>query len=92
MSQVPVTVTNAGTISSSGNHVLVLTLPANIAGPGAGFTDNGWTCGAQSGTTVRCAKTTAIASLANETFRIPVIPAPAASGATVALTGTVSNS
>ena len=92
MSQVPVTVTNAGTISSSGNHVLVLTLPANIAGPGTGFSDNGWSCGAQIGATVTCTKTTTLSSLGNETFRVPVIPALAASGATVTLTGTISNS
>lgn len=91
MSQVPVTVTNAGTISSSGNHVLVLTLPANIAGPGTGFSDNGWSCGAQIGATVTCTKTTIIDSYEDETLRIPVTPTLAASGATVTFTGTISN-
>lgn len=92
LSQVPVTITNAGTISSSGNHVTVLTLPWTITGPASPFTDNGWSCGAQIGATVTCTKTTTLASLWSDTFRIPVTPTLASSGTTVVFTGTISNS
>jgi hypothetical protein len=92
LSQIPVTVTNGWSISSSGVHTLVLTLPANVNGPGSSFTDNGWSCGAQIGVTVTCSKTTTIASFADDTLRIPVIPTVSASGTTVTFTGVISNS
>ncbi|MBP9779159.1 hypothetical protein KBD33_00880 [Candidatus Gracilibacteria bacterium] len=92
LSQIPVTITNAGSISSSGNHVATLIIPTNITGPASAFSDNGWSCSAQIGTTVTCNKTTTIASLATDTLRIPVVPLLAASGSMVTFTGTISNS
>jgi hypothetical protein len=92
LSQIPITITNAGTISSSGNHTTVVTIPANIIGPASSFSDNGWSCGAQSGSTVTCTKITTIASLGTDTIRVPVTPTLAASGTMVTFTGTISNS
>lgn len=46
----PITITNAGNLASSGVHTIVLTIPINITGPASSFTDNGWSCGAQVGT------------------------------------------
>lgn len=87
----PITLSNVGNLSSSGVHTAVLTIPANITGPASAFTDNGWSCGAQVGTTVTCTKTTSIAPLADETFRIPVIPQPAAGGTSVTFNLAISN-
>ena len=53
--------------------------------------DNGWSCGATVGTGVTCTKTTTIAPLATETFRIPVIPLPAAGGTNVTFNLSISN-
>lgn len=92
LSQIPVTITNAGTISSSGVHTAVLTIPTNITGPTSSFSDNGWSCGGQVWVTVTCTKTTAIGSLETDTLRVPVVPSLAASGTTVTFTGTISNS
>jgi hypothetical protein len=92
LSQIPVTVTNAGIVSSSGLHVTQFIIPTNISGPTSAFSDNGWSCGAQVWTTVTCNKTTTIASLATDTLRIPVVPLLAASWSMVTFTGTISNS
>jgi hypothetical protein len=91
LSQIPITLTNAGNLTSSGVHTAVLTLPANISWPTSAFVDNGWSCGATAGTTVTCTKTTTIASLASDTFRIPVIPLPAAGGTSVTFNVSISN-
>jgi hypothetical protein len=91
ISQIPITLTNAGNLTSSGVHTAVLTLPANISGPTSAFVDNGWSCGATVGSTVTCTKTTTIASLASDTFRIPVIPLPAAGGTNVTFNVSISN-
>ena len=91
ISQLPITLTNAGNITSSGVHTAVLTLPTSISGPVSSFNDNGWFCGAQVWTTVTCTKTTAIDPLASETFRIPVIPLPAAGGTNVNFIVNISN-
>jgi hypothetical protein len=91
ISQIPITLTNAGNLTSSGVHTAVLTLPANISGPTIAFVDNGWSCGATVGSTVTCTKTTTIASLASDTFRIPVIPLPAAGGTSVTFNVSISN-
>jgi hypothetical protein len=88
LSQLPITLTNAGNLTSSGVHTAILTLPANITGPAAPFSDNGWSCGVQVGSTVTCTKTTTIASLATDTLRIPVIPS---SGTTANFSVTISN-
>ena len=75
LSQIPITVTNAGNLTSSGIHTIVLTVPANITGPVSPFTDNGWSCGAQIGTGVTCTKTTSIIPpTGNDIVRIPVTP------------------
>lgn len=55
------------------------------------FSDNGWSCGAQVGTTVTCTKTTTIASLDSDTVRIPIIPLPAAGGTSVTFNVSISN-
>jgi hypothetical protein len=91
ISQIPITLTNAGNLTSSGVHTAVLTLPGNISGPTSAFVDNGWSCGATVGSTVTCTKTTNIASLASDTFRIPVIPLPAAGGTSVTFNVSISN-
>ena len=87
----PIIVSNVGNLSSSGVHTAVLTIPANITGPAIAFTDNGWSCGAQVGTTVTCTKTTTIAPLADETFYIPVIPQAGAGGTNVTFNLSISN-
>lgn len=86
----PITLTNAGNLTSSGVHTAILTLPANISGPTSPFVDNGWSCGTTVGVTVTCTKTMTLASLANDTFRIPVVPLPAAP-ATVTFSVAISN-
>jgi hypothetical protein len=92
LSQIPITITNAGSLASSGVHQVRLTIPTNITGPSGSFTDNGWSCGAQVGTGVTCTKTTNISPLGNDILRIPVTPTLAASGSSVTFTGTISNS
>lgn len=80
----PITVTNAGNLASSGVHSVILTIPTNITGPASAFVNNGWSCGAQVGTGVTCTKTTTISgSLGEDTVRIPVTPTLAASGSNV---------
>lgn len=91
LSQIPITLTNVGNLTSSGVHTAVLTLPANISGPASPFVDNGWSCGATVGVTVTCTKTMNIAWLGNDTFRIPVIPLPAAGGTNVTFNVAISN-
>jgi hypothetical protein len=90
LSQMPITITNAGNLTSSGVHTAVLTLPANISGPSSPFVDNGWSCGATIGVTVTCTKTMTLAPLTDDTFRIPVVPLPAAP-ATVTFSVAISN-
>jgi hypothetical protein len=90
LSQMPITVSNVGNLTSSGVHTAVLTLPANISGPTSAFVDNGWSCGATVGVTVTCTKTMTLAPLADDTFRIPVVPLPAAP-ATVTFSVAISN-
>ena len=80
LSELPIRVTNAGNLTSSGVHTVVLTIPTDITGPASPFTNNGWSCGAQVGTTVTCTKTTTIAYIAYDTVSIPVIPQAAAAG------------
>jgi hypothetical protein len=87
----PITLSNVGNLTSSGVHTAVLTLPANISGPTSPFVDNGWSCGATVGVTVTCTKTMTLAPLSDDTFRIPVIPLPAAP-ATVTFSVAISNS
>jgi hypothetical protein len=92
LSQIPIVITNAGNLTSSWVNTVFLTIPTNINGPAAPFTDNGWSCGAQVGTWVTCTKTTNITTpLGTDTVRIPVIPTLAASGSSVTFTGTISN-
>lgn len=86
----PITITNAGNATSSGMHTLSLTLPAGITGPTSSFVDNGWTCGAQSGTTVSCNKITDITPLSGDTVRIPVIPAISVQGQILTFTSNIS--
>jgi hypothetical protein len=85
LSQLPINISNAGTLSSSWVHTAILTIPANIVGPASPFSDNGWSCGAQVWTGVTCTKTTSVTGslLGDETFRIPVTPNLAASGSNV---------
>lgn len=90
-SQLPITLTNVGNMTSTGVHTVVLTLPANISGPSSGFTSNGWSCGAVSGTTVTCTKTTTMAFLASDTLSIPVVPLPPAGGTSVTFNIAISN-
>jgi len=90
-SQMPITVTNVWNLTSSWVHTAVLTIPTNISGPTSAFTDNGWSCGAQAGTTVTCTRTTNIAPLDTQTFYIPVIPQPAAGGTNVTFNLSISN-
>ena len=88
----PITITNAGNLASSGVHTVVMTIPANITGPATSFTDNGWSCGAQVGTGVTCTKTTAISTpMGTDTVRIPIIPTLAASGTSVTFNVAISN-
>jgi hypothetical protein len=91
LSQLPITLTNAGNLTSSGVHTVVLTLPVTISWPVSSFTNNGWSCGAQIAATVTCTKTTTIASLASDTVRIPVIPLSAAGGTSVTFNVSISN-
>ncbi|MBX9809669.1 hypothetical protein K2X92_04755 [Candidatus Gracilibacteria bacterium] len=91
LSQLPIILTNAGNQSSTGGHTMVLTLPNSISGPTVSFIDNGWSCGAQIGTTVTCTKNTNITSLGSDTVRIPVIPLPAAGGTSVTFNVSISN-
>ncbi len=90
-SQLPFVITNAGNLSSSGNTTLVFTVPTNFSGPTAGFTDNGWSCGAVVGTTVTCTKSGSIAPLATDTVRIPVKPNAAAGGTTANFSVSITN-
>lgn len=90
-SQMPIIISNAWNLSSSGVHTVVLTIPTNITGPSSAFTDNGWSCGAQAGTTVTCTKTTSITPLGSETLYIPVVPQPAAWGTNVTFNVSLSN-
>jgi Domain of unknown function DUF11 len=87
-SQIPLTLTNAGQANSSGLHTMVFTLPVGIVGPIGTTTSNGWTCGAQAGSTVTCTKTTSIAPLGTETLSIPVIPGLSTQGLTLTYTAT----
>lgn len=92
LSQVPITVTNVGTLASTGVHTIIFTVPTNLTWPSSPFTDNGWSCGAQIGTGVTCTKTTSIAeNLGVETFSIPVTPTTAASGTTVTFFARLTN-
>jgi hypothetical protein len=90
LSQMPISWTNAGNLASSGVHTTVLTLPTNISWPTSPFTDNWWSCGVTVWVTVTCTKTTTIAPLAVDTFRIPVIPLPWVA-ATVTFNWSISN-
>ena len=87
----PIILNNVGSLTSTGIHSVVLTLPPNISGPSTSFVSNGWSCGAVVGSTVTCIKTTNIAFLGNDTFSIPVIPLPAAGGTSVTFNVTISN-
>jgi hypothetical protein len=92
LSQLPITVSNIGNASSTGVHTMVLTLPTNVSGPTSAFVDNGWSCGAQAGTTVTCTKTMSVtAPTGVDTFRVPVLPAAAASGTSVTFNVTLTN-
>lgn len=93
-SLIPITVTNVGNAPSTGTHSVTLTLSWVINGPTTGFTNNGWSCGAQIWTNVTCTKNTTIASLGNDTVNIPVVPtvdAAGASGNMVRFNATTSN-
>jgi hypothetical protein len=85
-SQMPITVNNVGLVSSTGLHQVRLTIPANLSWSSTGFTSNGWSCGAQTGTSVICTKTTSISSTTGDSLMIPVTPLPAASGSTPTFT------
>lgn len=90
-SQLPITLTNVGNMTSTGVHTVILTIPTNISGPSSGFTSNGWSCGAVSGTTITCTKTTTITFLSSDTLSIPVIPLPAAGNTSVTFNVAISN-
>jgi hypothetical protein len=92
ISQMPITLTNVGNLSSSGNHQIVLIIPTNISWPTTGFSNNGWNCGAQIGTTVTCLKTTTIWPNSGDYLNIPVIPSLAASGTNPTFSITIANS
>lgn len=81
-SLIPVTVSNAGSLSSSGIHTILFTIPINFSGPSSAFVDNGWSCGTMNTTTrqVTCSKTTNIIGLGNDIVHIPITPLPTASG------------
>lgn len=92
VSNIPITVTNVGNLTSSWNHQAILTLPTNISWPSYAFVSSGWNCGAQIGTTVTCNTTTTIWSNVYESFVIPVTPTLAASGTNPSFSVTIANS
>lgn len=90
-SQIPLGVTNAWNADSTGVHTMVLTLPVGIIGPASSFSSNGWSCGAQVGSTVTCTKTMNLASLASDNFTIPVTPDPVTENQTLNFSVSLSN-
>lgn len=86
ISNVPVTLTNAGLISSTGLHQIRFTVPTLLSWSSTGFTSNGWSCGAQTWTIILCSKTTSISSITGDFLTIPVTPTLAASGTTPTFT------
>lgn len=90
-SQLPFVITNAGNLASSGTTTLVFTVPTNFTGPTAGFTDNGWSCGAVAGSTVTCTKSGSIDPFGTDVVRIPVKPNAAAGGTTANFSVSITN-
>ena len=88
-SDIPVTITNAGSAATSGGTITsTMTLPANITAP-ASFASNGWNC-ATSGSTVSCSITSTLtAGGGTSSFTIPVTPSAAAAGTTPTFNGGV---
>ncbi len=70
---------------------MVLTIPSGVNGPINPFMSNAWSCGVQIGSTVTCTKTMTLASLAVDTFFIPVIPTVVVQNQTISFVTNLSN-
>ncbi|MEZ0538345.1 beta strand repeat-containing protein [Fibrella arboris] len=86
-STIPVSVSNIGTIPTTGPITTTLTIPASVTAP-ATFTTNGFGCSTL-GQTVTCTNAGPIANGASTTFAVPVTPLAAAVGSTPTFTGSV---
>lgn len=86
-STIPVSVSNVGTIPTTGPITVTLTIPASVTAP-ATFTNNGFGC-STSGGTITCTSAGPIANAASLTFGIPVTPLSAALGTTPTFSGLV---
>ncbi|WP_188771504.1 beta strand repeat-containing protein [Emticicia aquatilis] len=89
-STIPVTVTNVGTASASGQLVVTFNIPNNTTSPLSYSAGNGWTCNA-SGAILTCANpnATGLAQAATTTFNIQLTPNANTAGQSVILNGSV---
>ncbi len=72
VSNVPMTVTNSGTVSTTGPITTTMTLPAGTSAP-ASFTDGPWSC-TTSSQTVTCTQPGPLAASSSSTIQVPVTP------------------
>jgi uncharacterized repeat protein (TIGR01451 family) len=89
ISNIPVTVSNIGTLSATGQLVVTINIPNNTTSLPS-YVSNGWTCNA-SGTILTCAtaNVAGIAPTAASTFDIKLTPMSGTAGQNIILNGSV---
>ena len=86
-SNLPITISNVGSATTSGPITTTLIVPANVATP-ASFTSSGFAC-VTSGSNVTCTSTAIMATGSSTTITVPITPGVATAGTTLSFTALV---